>query len=131
MVLLSLIVLVCFATGTTAQTPKTEKPAVPEKVTAPRGNPPSETDVNKAKASKFIGAVVAYDAGKLIKVKGAKDQEMTFVVTPDTAIKGGDIKKGGKVIVIYESEAGKSIASSIMVPPPKQAPKAKKEKKTT
>ncbi len=131
MVLLSLIVLVFFTTGATAQTPKPEKPAAPEKASpSSTETPKAETGAKQAKASKFIGTVVTYNAGKLIKVKSAQDQEMTFGVTRDTQIKGGDIKQGGRVIVVYESEAGKNMASTIMVPPPKSTPKAKKEKTT-
>ncbi len=129
-VMVALIAMVAFASGAVAQAPaKTEKPAAaPEKV-APAPAPAAEKapKAKEAKPSRFAGTVAAYEAGKSIKVKGAKDKEMAFDVTPDTKVKG-DVKEGAKVTVLYKKEADKNVATSISVPPPPKK-KAAPEKK--
>ncbi len=134
-VLLGLVVLVAFTGGAIAQAPaKTEKPAATPEKAAPAPAPAPEkaakpAKAKEAKASKFTGTVAAFEAGKTIKVKGAKDKEMTFDVTPDTKVKG-DVKEGAKVTVMYKKEADKNVASSVSVaPPPKKAAPKKEEPK--
>lgn len=133
-ILLGFIVLVAFTGGAIAQAPaKTEKPAATPEKAAPAPAPAPEkakpAKAKEAKASRFTGTVGAYEAGKMIKVKGAKDKEMTFDVTPDTKVKG-DVKEGAKVTVMYKKEADKNVASSVSVaPPPKKAAPKKEEPK--
>ncbi len=129
-VVVALLVMVAFAGWAIAQAPaKTEKPAAPA---APAPAPAAEKPkVEKAaKAMKFAGTVAAYEAGKMIKVKGAKDKEMTFDVTGDTKVKG-EVKEGAKATVMYKKDGDKMTASSISVAPPakKKAAAPKKEEK--
>jgi hypothetical protein len=118
-----LLAMVAFVSGVMAQaSPKTEKPV------APAAEKPK---ADKPKAMKFSGIVVAYEAGKMIKVKGAKDKEMIFDVTGDTKIKG-EVKEGAKVNLRYKKEVDKVIATDIVVSggkPPKKAPEKAPEKK--
>ena len=94
-IMIALLVTVAFAGGAIAQAPaKTEKPGAaspaPEKATPAPGAEKAakpEKDAAKpkeAKAMKASGTVAAYEAGKMIKVKGPKDKEWTFDVTGDT-----------------------------------------------
>jgi len=94
-----------------AEKPKTEEPKV-EKKEAP-------------KATRVSGIVAAYEAGKMIKVKG-KDKEMAFDLTGDTRVKG-DVKDGAKVTVMYKKEGDKVVANVITV----LAEKKVKEKNPT
>jgi len=74
------------------------------------------TKVEKKEAPKAIrvsGIVAAYEAGKMIKVKG-KDKEMAFDLTGDTRVKG-DVKDGAKVTVMYKKEGDKMVATAITV----------------
>ena len=65
----------------------------------------------------------------MIKVKGAKDKEMTFDVAADAKITG-EVKEGGKVVVTYKKEGDKMMATAITVPAPKKkAPKKAEEPK--
>lgn len=115
-VLVALLAMVAFVSGVVAQEKKAEKPAAAaEKPKAP-------------KAMKFSGTVVAYEAGKMIKVKGAKDKEMTFDVTADTKIKG-EVKEGAKATVRYKKEGDKMVVTSISVATPKKPKAEKKEEK--
>jgi hypothetical protein len=95
----------------TAEKPKTEGPKV-EKKEAP-------------KAIRVSGTVVAYEVGKMIKVKG-KDKEMAFELTGDTRVKG-EIREGAKVTVRYKKEGDKRVATAITMASEKKV----KEKKPT
>ena len=77
----------------------------------------------KAAAPKASGTVVAYEAGKMITIKGAKDKELAFDIAPDAAVKG-DVKEGAKVTVTYKKDGDKMVATSIAVPA-KRVAKAK------
>jgi hypothetical protein len=89
----------------------TEKPAVPapekQKATEPKTE---KKDVIKAMDS---GTVVAYEAGKVIKVK-EKDREMAFDVTGNTKVKG-EVKNGANVTVMYKKDGDKMVATDIIV----------------
>jgi Cu/Ag efflux protein CusF len=131
-VMVALLAMVAFVSGVMAQAPaKTEKPAAPapEKAApAPEKMKPAaeKPKTDKPKAMKFAGAVAAYEAGKMIKVKGSKDKEMAFDVTGDTKMKG-EVKEGAKVKVMYKKDGDKMVATSIAVAAEKKAP-PKKEK---
>jgi len=92
-----------------AEKPKVEKPKAP-------------------KAMKLSGIVAAYEAGKMIKVKGAKEKELTFDIALDAKIKG-EVKEGAKVTVVYKKEGEKMMATSISVAPAKKVRAEKKEMK--
>jgi hypothetical protein len=113
-VLVALFAMVAFVSGVVAQEKKTETPAAAPKAEKPKAPKPM----------KFSGAVAAYEAGKMIKIKG-KDKEMTFDVTADTKVKG-EVKEGAKAGVTYKKEGEKMVATAISVAPPK---KPKPEKK--
>jgi hypothetical protein len=133
-VMVALLAMVAFVSGVMAQAPaKTEKPAAPapEKAApapAPEKMKPAadKPKADKPKAMTFAGAVAAYEAGKMIKVKGAKDKEMAFDVTGDTKMKG-EVKEGAKVKVMYKKDGDNMVATSIAVAAEKKAP-SKKEK---
>ena len=76
--------MVAFASGVIAQAPaKTEKPAAPAApAPAPAAEKPKVEKAKEAKAMRFGGVVAAYEAGKMIKVKGAK--EHSFPHNPTT-----------------------------------------------
>ena len=128
-VMVALLVTVAFAGWAIAQAPaKTEKPAAPAApAPAPAAEKAKTEKPKEAKAMKFAGTVAAYEAGKMIKVKGAKDKEMTFDVTGDTKMKG-EVKEGAKATVMYKKEGDKMTATSISVTPPPK-PKAAAPKK--
>jgi len=118
----ALLTMVAFASTGLAQAPA--KTAAPEKA-APAAAPKAAAE--KPKAPKPIeGTVVAYEAGKMIKVKGAKAKEWTFDATADTKIIN-EVKEGVKVKVAYKKEGEKMIAKTITgpkpKPPKKEAPK--------
>ena len=126
-VMVALLAMVAFASGVIAQAPA-DGPA-PAAAPAPAAEKPKMEKPKEAKAMKFGGAVAAYEAGKMIKVKGAKDKEMTFDVTGDTKMKG-EVKEGAKVTVMYKKDGDKMMATSISVaPPPKKKAAPKEEKK--
>ena len=130
-VMVALLAMVAFASGAIAQAPaKTEKPAAPAApAPAPAVEKPKMEKPKEAKPMKFGGTVAAYEAGKMIKVKGAKDKEMAFDVTGDTKMKG-EVKEGAKVTVMYKKDGDKMMATSISVtPPPKKKAPPKEEKK--
>jgi uncharacterized protein YdeI (BOF family) len=125
-IMVALLAMVAFASSVIAQAPaKTEKPAA-----APAPGPAAEKPkMEKPKAEKpktMRGTVAAYEAGKMIKIKGAKE-EYTFDVTGDTKI-SGEVKEGAKATVAYKKDGDKMIATSITVPKPKP-PKEKPPKK--
>ena len=74
---------------------------------------------------KASGTVAAYEAGKMIKVKGAKDKEWTFDIAADAKIKG-EVKEGAKATVIYKKDGDKMVATAINVAAAKK-PKAEKK----
>jgi hypothetical protein len=79
------------------------------------------------KMMKASGAVLAYEKGMMIKVKGAKE-DWTFELAPDAKIKG-EVKEGARVAVTYLKQGGKMIASSVTVaaePKTKAKPKSSK-----
>lgn len=115
-VLVALLAMVAFVSGVVAQEKKAEKPAAPAAAEKPK--------VEKPKVPKATGTVVAYEAGKTIKVK-VKDKEMAFNIAADAKVKG-EVKEGAKVTVTYKKEADKLIATAISVPAPKK-PKAEKK----
>jgi hypothetical protein len=132
-IVIALLVTVAFAGGAIAQAPaKTEKPAAAPEKAAPEKMKPmekaKEAKPKEAKAMKASGTVAAYEAGKMIKVKGPKDKEWTFDVTGDTKMKG-DVKEGAKVTVMYKKEGDKMVANSISVAPPAKKKAAPKEEK--
>jgi hypothetical protein len=116
--------MVAFVGGVVAQEKKAPAPApaapapAPEKAKAEKPKAP--------KAMKATGVIAAYEAGKMIKVKGKKDKEWTFGVAADAKIKG-EPKEGANVTVMYKKDGDKMVATSISVAAAKK-PKAKKEK---
>ena len=116
-ILVALLAMVAFVSGVVAQEKKAETPApAAEKAKAEKPKAP--------KALKASGTVIAYEAGKTIKVK-AKDKELTFDIAADAKVKG-EVKEGAKVTVSYKKEGDKMIATGISVPAPKK-PKAEKK----
>ena len=107
-VLIALFAMVAFVSGVVAQqqTPQSQKHKAPG-------------------ITYFKGTVAAYEAGKMIKVKGHKEKEMTFDVAADAKIKG-EVKEGAKVKVMYKKDGDKMVATSISAPAPKK-PKAEKK----
>ena len=112
-VLVALIAMVAFVGGVMAQ----EKTTTTTTTTTKTAKPPKDM--------KFTGMVAGYEAGKMIKVKGAKDKEMSFDIAADAKVKG-EVKDGAKVTVTYKKDGAKMMASGIAV----AADKKKKEKKT-
>ena len=127
----ALLTLATFAGVVMAQTSaKPTASAVTDKPSVSAAEKPKTegTKVEKKEAPKAIrvsGIVAAYEAGKMIKVKG-KDKEMTFDLTGDTRVKG-DVKDGTKVTVMYKKEGDKMVATAITV----VAEKKVEEKKPT
>jgi Cu/Ag efflux protein CusF len=126
--MVALLTLIAFTGGAVAQAPaKTEKPAAaPEKAApAPAAEKPKVEKPKAVKSMKASGTVAAYEEGKMITVKGAKNKEWTFDVTPDTKLKG-EIKEGAKVTVTYKKEGNKMVASAISVAKAKKKTASKK-----
>jgi len=116
-VLVALLAMVAFVSGVVAQEKKAEKPAAA--ADKPKADKPKAPTAMK-------GAVVAYEAGKTIKIK-AKDKELAFDIAADAKIKG-EVKEGAKVTVAYKKDGDKMVATGITVAAAKK-PKAKKEMK--
>ena len=115
-VLVALFAMVAFVSGVLAQQEKkTETPAAAPKAEKPKAPKPM----------KFSGTVAAYEAGKMIKIKGVKGKEMTFDVTADTKVKG-EVKEGAKATVAYKKEGDKMVATAISGPAPPKKPKTEK-----
>jgi hypothetical protein len=110
-VMVALIAMVAFVGGVMAQ----------DKTTTT-----TTTTTKHPKAMKFTGMVAGYEAGKMIKVKGAKDKEMSFDIAADAKVKG-EVKDGAKVTVTYQKGGDKMMATGIAV----GAEKKKKGTKTT
>jgi Na+-transporting methylmalonyl-CoA/oxaloacetate decarboxylase gamma subunit len=118
-VLIALLTAVAFVSGVIAQEKKAEPPApAAEKAKAEKPKAP--------KAMRASGIVSDYQAGKMIKMKGAKEKEWTFDIGPDAKVKG-EPKEGAKVTVMYKKEGDKMIATAISVAAGKKA-KAEKKK---
>jgi len=116
-VMVALLAMVAFVSGAIAQ--KADAPAAKaDKAKADKPKAP--------KALKASGAVVAYEAGKTIKIK-AKDKELAFDIAADAKVTG-EVKEGAKVTVTYKKDGDKMVASAIAVAAAKK-PKAKKEEK--
>jgi hypothetical protein len=114
-ILVAFLAMVAFVGGAVAQETKTATPA-----------PAVEKPMSKkVKTMKVYGTVVTYEAGKIVKVKGAKEKEWTFDVGPNAKIKG-EIKEGSRVGVRYMKEGDKLVATSIYLAHSKKA-KVKKE----
>ncbi|MCX5906093.1 MAG: hypothetical protein NTY64_02605 [Deltaproteobacteria bacterium] len=132
-VLIALLAMVAFVSGVMAQAPapKAEKPVVAPAAPAPAPAPAAAKKAEKPKppkATKASGTVAAFEAGKTIKVKGAKDKEWNFDIAPDAKIKG-ELKEGAKVTVSYKKDGDKMIATAITVAKAKAEKKEKKEEK--
>jgi Cu/Ag efflux protein CusF len=129
-VMVALLAMVAFASGVIAQPAKPNTPAgtPAAPAPAPAAEKPKMEKPKVAKPMKFGGTVAAYEAGKMIQVKGAKDKEMTFDITGDTKMKG-EVKEGAKVTVMYKKEGDKMLANSISVAPPAKKKAAPKEEK--
>jgi hypothetical protein len=130
MVLVALLAMVAFVSGVVAQ----DKPAATEKpkVEKAKADKPKADKPKAPKAMKATGAVVAYEAGKMIKVK-AKDKEKEFAIAADAKVGKGDIKEGAKVTVTYKKDGDKMTATAIALVPEKKPgekkPKAEKKEK--
>ena len=118
-VFVALLAMVAFVSGVVAQEKRAEKPAAA--VDKPKADKPKAPEALKAS-----GAVVAYEAGKTIKIK-AKDKELAFDIAADAKIKG-EVKEGAKVTVAYKKDGDKMVATGITVAKKKPKPE-KKEKK--
>jgi len=124
-VMIALLTMVAFASSVMAQAPaKPAEPAKPVPAPAPEKKAPEKAKAEKPKAMKTAGVVAAYEAGKMIKVKG-KEKEMTFGVTGDTKVKG-EVKEGAKVTVMYKKDGDKMMATSISVAAEKKKAPEKK-----
>lgn len=123
-VAIALVAMVAFVGGVVAQTPA-PAPAPAAPAPAPE-KAKMEKPAKAPKAMKASGAVAAYEAGKMIKVKGAKDKEWTFDIAPDAKIKG-EPKEGAKVTVMYKKDGDKMVATSISVAAAKKPKAAKKD----
>lgn len=111
-VLIALLTTVAFVGGVIAQEKKVESPApAAEKAKAEKPKAP--------KAMRASGIVSAYQAGKMIKMTGAKDKEWNFDISPDAKVKG-EPKEGAKVTVIYKKDGDKMVATSIAVAAPRK-----------
>jgi Cu/Ag efflux protein CusF len=115
------IVLLTFAvmaSGAIAQEKKTE-------AAAPTAEKAAPAKAKTPKATKVSGTVAVYEAGKMITVKGKKEKEMAFDITPKTKMKG-EIKEGAKVTVMYNKSGAKMVATSITAAKPQKAKTPKK-----
>ncbi len=125
-VLVALVAMVAFVGGAVAQEKKAPAPAP-----APAAPAAEKAKADKPKAPKAMkasGTVAAYEAGKMIKVKGAKDKEWSFDIAPDAKVKG-EVKEGAKVTVMYKKDGDKMVATSIAVAAAKKPKAPKKEMK--
>jgi hypothetical protein len=86
---------------------------------------PKAEKTKVSKCRRVYGIVVAYEVGKMIKLKGEKGQERVFAITPDAKVKG-EVKEGCKVGVVYRKEDDKRVATSISVTSSKKKSRPKK-----
>jgi hypothetical protein len=105
-----------FVSGVIAQEKKAGPPPAPA-VEKGKAEKPKAT-----KAMRASGIVSAYEAGKMIKMKGAKNKEWKFDIGPDAKVKG-EPKEGAKVTVMYRKDGDKMVATSIAVAAPKKMKK--------
>jgi len=128
-VLVALLTMTAFAGGVMAQgQTKPAAPAATNKPAAPATEKPKAEESKAEKkevprAMEASGTVAAYEAGKMIKVKG-KDKEMAFGITGDTKVKG-EVKEGAKVTVMFKKEGDKTVATAITVAAEKKAEEKK------
>jgi len=118
-VLVALFAMAAFISGVVAQEKKAE-------TQAPAAEKAKDEKPKASKTMRAYGTIAAYEAGKTIKVKGAKEKEWTFDIAPDAKIKG-EVKEGAKVRVVYKKEDDKMVATSISAASPKKAMPVKKE----
>ncbi len=98
------------------------KPAAPPAAQKQAPAPEKQKAAEQKEAVKPMeasGNVAAYEAGKMIKIKG-KDKELSFDLTGSTTIKG-EVKDGAKVTVMYKKEGEKMVATAITVTPEKKS----------
>ena len=105
---------------------KASEAAKPVEAPAPSGEKAKAEKPKVSKTMRAYGTVAAYEAGKTMKVKGKKEKEWTFDISPDVKIKG-EVKEGAKVRVVYKKEDDKKVATSISAASPKKAKPVKKE----
>lgn len=117
-VVVAFLAMVAFVSGAVAQEKKEATPA--PAVTKPMAK--------EAKTMKAYGIVASYEAGKMVKIKGAKEKEWTFDVGPNAKIKG-EVKEGARVGVRYMKEGDKLVATSIYLAHAKKAKVEKQEMK--
>ena len=122
---IALVAMVAFVGGVVAQQPAKTAPAPTAPAPAPE-KAKTEKPAKAPKAMNFKGTIMAYEAGKMIKVKGAKEKEMTFDIAADAKMKG-EAKEGGKVTVGYKKDGDKMVATSISVAAAKKSKAPKKE----
>ena len=122
---IALLAMVAFVGGVVAQQPAKTAPAPTAPAPAPE-KAKTEKPAKAPKAMNFKGTIMAYEAGKMIKVKGAKEKEMTFDIAADAKMKG-EAKEGGKVTVGYKKDGDKMVATSISVAAAKKSKAPKKE----
>ncbi len=129
--LVGLLTLVAFVSGTMAQQKPAPAPAKPAAAPAPAAPAKEE----KPKIEKFSGVIEKADEmAKAIVVKDKKG-EKTFATDDKTKITKGkdtlafaDLKKGMNVSVEYKKDGDKMVAVAIKASAPKAAPAEKKEK---
>ncbi len=112
------LTIVAFAGGVMAQTPakpgdKPVAPAATDKSTTPPAEKPKAETKETPKTMEVSGTVVAYETGRMIKVKD-KNKEMALDATGDTKVKG-EVKAGAKVTVEYKKVGDKTVATAITV----------------
>ena len=106
----ALFLLLAVATFGALAMPQEKRPETQPPVT----EKPKAEKTKVSKSRRVYGTVVAYEAGKMIKLKGKKGQERVFAITPDAKIKG-EVKEGCKVGVVYRKEDDQRVATSISV----------------
>jgi hypothetical protein len=92
----ALFLLLAVATFGALAMPQEKRPETQPPVT----EKPKAEKTKVSKSRRVYGIVVAYEAGKMIKLKEKKGQERVFAITPDAKIKG-EVKEGCKVGVVY------------------------------
>jgi Cu/Ag efflux protein CusF len=125
--LVALLTLVAFVSGTLAQQKTAPAPA------KAAGTPPPAPAPKLEKFSGVIDKVDEMAKAVVVKIKVKKEEKtMTFAVGDTTKItKGketlsfGDLKNGMDVSVDYKKEGDKNIAATIKVAAPKAAQKKK------
>lgn len=122
--LIALMVMVAFVSGTMAQQKATPAPA------KPMGTAPAPEKMMKMQD--FSGMVEKVDeAAKMVDVKKGK-KTMSFAIDAQTKITEAgkemalaDLKKGMNVSIEYQKEGDKMVAKAIKASPPKAVKKTK------